>query len=555
MLDIVKFNLLNKKQKTYAISEVKTSKHFPSPIREWNNSIYAYNKNTLNLIPNTMISAIKLIKSYFLLYNFNIEKKLRTKRLSRKFRRLSSNKIYISNGEFKHKNNKIIINLYLFNRQKHNYILALKNLYLKNMFKKEAYKFNNKLDNFKNAKFSDIHINRNKLSRYKRTIKLNRYKSNNTLYNKYKLINIIFNKYKQTSVKTHMNMLKYIKTNIFKSKIIHLYTIYKSLCIESNINKYNLGNIAVKKYKWRTVKLYNNFEWWIIDLFEKHIFKDIIQLKPTKDKITNYASFNKSILKKINLINKKGLLLLYLINREKYLIIRSLNYNKNRNIYLYISAYIINFYKKFMKRSLRRLQLYFYYRQLMHINKSKYNYSYLQYLNKYLSLLYNKNIEYNLINLKRFYLHSDILSESIALKLTRNKRLILRKLNTIKKKIKIKNDKNFLSKKFLSKKLDLKKNFTISPSLLEKNIIKDLKYKHITGFRLEAKGRLTKRYTASRSVSKIKYKGNLLNLGSSYKGLSSVLLKGNLKSNLQYTKLKSKSRIGSFGIKGWVSGN
>jgi hypothetical protein len=33
-----------------------------------------------------------------------------------------------------------------------------------------------------------------------------------------------------------------------------------------------------------------------------------------------------------------------------------------------------------------------------------------------------------------------------------------------------------------------------------------------------------------------------------------VLLKSNLKSNLQYTKLKSKSRIGSFGIKGWVSG-
>jgi hypothetical protein len=28
-----------------------------------------------------------------------------------------------------------------------------------------------------------------------------------------------------------------------------------------------------------------------------------------------------------------------------------------------------------------------------------------------------------------------------------------------------------------------------------------------------------------------------------------------LKSNLQYTKLKSKSRIGSFGIKGWISGN
>jgi hypothetical protein len=33
------------------------------------------------------------------------------------------------------------------------------------------------------------------------------------------------------------------------------------------------------------------------------------------------------------------------------------------------------------------------------------------------------------------------------------------------------------------------------------------------------------------------------------------LLKGNLKSNVQFTKLSSKTRIGSFGIKGWISGN
>jgi hypothetical protein len=72
---------------------------------------------------------------------------------------------------------------------------------------------------------------------------------------------------------------------------------------------------------------------------------------------------------------------------------------------------------------------------------------------------------------------------------------------------------------------------------------------------MEASGRLTRRYTASRSISKLRYKGNLLNIDSSYRGLSSVLLKGNLKSNLQYTKLKSKTRIGSFGLKGWVSGN
>ena len=56
-------------------------------------------------------------------------------------------------------------------------------------------------------------------------------------------------------------------------------------------------------------------------------------------------------------------------------------------------------------------------------------------------------------------------------------------------------------------------------------------------------------------VYKLRYKGNLLNIDSSYKGLSSLLLRNNNKLNLQFTKLNSKTRIGSFGIKGWVSGN
>ena len=103
------------------------------------------------------------------------------------------------------------------------------------------------------------------------------------------------------------------------------------------------------------------------------------------------------------------------------------------------------------------------------------------------------------------------------------------------------------------KKISLKQFFN-NKKFLESYIINNLKYKHITGFRLEAKGRLNKRFTASRSLNKISYKGNLLNLDSSYKGLSTILLKGNLNSNIQYTKLNSKTRIGSFGLKGWVSG-
>jgi hypothetical protein len=74
------------------------------------------------------------------------------------------------------------------------------------------------------------------------------------------------------------------------------------------------------------------------------------------------------------------------------------------------------------------------------------------------------------------------------------------------------------------------------------------------GIRLEAKGRLTRRFTASRSVFKIKWKGSLKNIDSSYKGLSSMILRGHIKPNVQHSIINSKTRNGAFGIKGWISG-
>jgi hypothetical protein len=114
----------------------------------------------------------------------------------------------------------------------------------------------------------------------------------------------------------------------------------------------------------------------------------------------------------------------------------------------------------------------------------------------------------------------------------------LKYLNTLKRKVKVRNNKNYFYQPIINNKS------------LEELVLRDIKYKHITGFRIEASGRLTRRYTASRSIYKLRYKGNLLNIDSSYKGLSSLLLRNNNKPNLQFTKLNSKTRIGSFGIKG-----
>jgi len=399
---------------------LETLKHFPSSTREWNNSIFLYNENALPLIPHISKLAIKFIKSYFNIYNKKIESYIRTKRLLRRLRKLSSNRIFISNGEFKHTNNKVTITLYVYNKQKNNYLLKLKNRYLK--------KFFNKILSFKRNKTLDFKAKR--------------------LSNKIILI----------------KKIKNIKTKGIK---------------------------AILKANWYKYK--------IIKVLEK--------------------------------INKK----------------------KEIQKYISISKYVNNFYKKLVKRSLKRLEIYVFYKQLIYINKSKFNYTYLQYLKNHLQLLFNKNIEFNFINLKQFYLNSNILSESILLKITKNRKKLFKGLKNLKEKVKIRNKIKFINKPLMSK-LDLKKHF-YKKTLLQKYIIKNLKYRHIIGFRLEAKGRLTRRYTASRSVHKLRYEGNLLNIDSSYNGIPSVLLKGNLRSNLQYTKLNSKTRIGSFGLKGWVNGN
>lgn len=459
-------NLLSALKKTYSktnkkvnsLDKLNTFKHFPSSVREWDNSIFVYNKNALPLIPSISKLALKLIKGYFSLYNWKIEKKLRTKIIRNKHRRLTSSKIYLSKGEFKHTNNKVIITLYTFNRQKNNYILKLKKRFIKKILIKKPLK-----------KF------------LRKSIKINNYLSffyKTSLFHNYNYIrpkkNLILNKTKPRSIKIRI------------------------------INKVRIRNMKFLMKKLKNIKI-----------------KSILAL--------HKASKNKHYI--INVLDK-----LYKMKKIKGVS----RYNKR------MLRYIKTFYTWRIRKYLRKIIKYIYFKQLIYINKSKFNYTYLQYLKNYLQVLFNKNVEFNFINLKNFYLNSDILSESFLLKIKRKRGKLLNLITNLQNKIKIKR-KVFKGKPVNLFNLKTKKN-------LNKYIINNLKYKHITGFRLEASGRLTKRHTASRSISKIKYKGNLWNIDSSLGCLSSILLKGNLNSNLQYTKLNSKTNIGSFGLKGWVSG-
>ena len=84
----------------------------------------------------------------------------------------------------------------------------------------------------------------------------------------------------------------------------------------------------------------------------------------------------------------------------------------------------------------------------------------------------------------------------------------------------------------------------------ENNIVNVMKQQVVTGVRFEASGRLTRRLTAMRAVFKYRYTGSLKDLRSSLNSKSSTTLRGCIKSNAQYTVINSKTRNGTFGLKG-----
>nr|YP_010480573.1 ribosomal protein S5 [Aspergillus coremiiformis]UVN15336.1 ribosomal protein S5 [Aspergillus coremiiformis] len=408
MLNIIKSKLKNTYKKKSLNSENVTirNKDLVPAVRDWKNSIYVYNKNSLSLIPVASRLVMKLIKGYFNSYNLYIESKLRKEKLRRRLRKLSTNKIFISDGEFKHTSDNVNITLYVYNRQNLNYLLKLRKRYLKF---------------FKNIKFI-----------------------------------------------RKLNLIRNVGLNILNKQ-------QKKSKILTNV----LPNYSSKVYK-------------------------------------------------------------------------------VQNLY----------YRNFLKKSLLKLKYYMYYKQLLYINKAKFTNSYLQGLINLVRKIYKKNIEFNIINLKYFYYNSDIFTQPLVLKL-RKKRKLLRYLKALVRKAKIKDIKLNKKSKYFFKLENLFKlnNLNITNNLgviqeqnkidlkyLKKVVLNEINLKKVSGVRIEAAGRLTRRYTASRSQHKVRYNGNLRNAYSSIQGYPSAVIRGNYKPNIQYTKLNSKTRIGSFGIKGWVSG-
>jgi hypothetical protein len=114
------------------------------------------------------------------------------------------------------------------------------------------------------------------------------------------------------------------------------------------------------------------------------------------------------------------------------------NVDKETNVYNYIKLNVDNYCKYLMNNIRNRRLSYIYYKKTRYINKLKFTYTYLQDLKKELEELYNKQIEFNLIELKRFYLNSDILLESVKNKIRKKRNKALAYITKINNKIIIK---------------------------------------------------------------------------------------------------------------------
>ena len=309
------------------------------------------------------------------------------------------------------------------------------------------------------------------------------------------------------------------------------------------------------------------------------IFVSKAEIKHTNSKaIITVYTYNRE---KIALLNNISMLKDSLIKKIFLLLYKGNKIYKNINNNLYNKTIISLLYKELIL--LRRFKL------KLSLNKYKFEEMFLYKLTKLIGKFYNKKIELNIVNMKSIILNSDLFTKILTLKLKNKKasvikmmsiilnKAVLPKVNRITEKgTMLKSiDFNLIENKYKNLNLNsiikdnnnldellnelyysviLNKNSEDGYSKIYENIFNSIKYKNMGGIRLEVKGRLTKRYRADRAIFKVKWKGGLKNIDSSYKGLSSVNMRGYIKPNLEYSIFTSKRRIGAFAVKGWISG-
>jgi hypothetical protein len=473
---------------SYIRSDTGKTRHFTPGAQEWYNSIYSYNLNYLKCLSITDKNLMYLLKGYF---NLQMNYKLvknHTKPLTNRYKRLTTKRVFVGRGDLKHTGNKVIITCYTYNAE--------------GMF---------------------LSTNFNKLSQ--------------GLFNPKKRI-------------------------LFSPKRDRI----GKVVVDSNDERVMLATRQYTQLEY--LSLPDHYEWYLSSILS------------ILDKINLMGVYSNSL---SNLVEKKVLNLddKLIIYYDKIKNIKTINY-PDFNTYMEISN---NEYIKIWEM----------YKILLYYNKIKFTKIFSEKLLAFVKAMYNKNIEFNVVNLKKIHLNSDIFTQIISLKLrNRDNKLYkvllasFRKTNIplvskIAERISKPNKDEFIVNKIRNNLITSmftdnnskdplnnlilnyfpyvnnletikikRRSINIRPISLKNYVLRSLKHLKLRGIRLEAKGRLTRRFTAARSVSKLRWKGGLKNVESSFRGLSTILLRGFAKSNVQYSLISSKNRNGAYGVKCWI---
>ena len=511
----------------YINNDTGKMKHFTPGAQEWFNSIYSYNENYTKLLPIADKNLMNLLKSYF---NFFVNHKiLKTKRIANRYRKLSANKVFVGKGELKHTNEKVIITSYVYNAEQ---------LYLKSLTKKLArslYYPNKEL-----KKYVNIDRNGKEIITYNRPFTLKEY----------------------LNLPDHSTWHKNFCFTLFWKEYIKLIGM-KKLKDEEKKEKKLKG-----EKKKDLIKFLDKTKIIFLDAFSHYIYNETTfqhSFNPLLKLVEKKEENTKKLLKfEVQVIKNK----LFFDDFEKYMSMAKDNYLKT--------------FKRF--------------NYLLMINNVKFEKPFIWELARLVKNIYNKEVEFNIINLNKMHLNSDIYTQAVSLKLRNRDNKLFKVLTRSLSRVKLPNVSrtsekyykdnkdeylinkirnayinsmindntkadplnNLLSNFFSTTEnleIEIKKRSSIikRPISLYRYIIRSLKHLKLAGIRVEAKGRLTRRFTASKSVFKVRWKGGLKNVDSSFKGLSAIMLRGDRKSNVQYSVLSSKNRNGAFGVKSWVS--
>ena len=628
------------------------TRHFPPASKEWKNSVYAYNKNTIKTLPAKDKMANSLLKSYFNFVPISLNN-TKSKRMRNLIRRRSTKKLFISRPEIKQTNSKVIITAYTADRERETFLRKIyyfnrslkrkRLLVLQNIFKKQT--LNNNFVTFRDSNNTtyvhDVVTSKAFDTTNSNVVGLSGINSDKNRVQKIRIRNLAkFSRIgiRKTKALTRLIMLRKRALAIRKIKRVKINSI-----LRKNMFRNRLVTSIVRKKTFLKNIFFYSFMKWALSMFSIKInINDFSHAKNSvRNKLTNEIVINKGDCYKVLKIKKGNfsaflektnimLLQLLVVTMRKALNNVKSPVRLEKFIYFLFKYFKAAYYESFVQKYLKKEVLALNHLYMLTINKFKFE-KFLPGLKLLIGKLYNKKVELNLVNLKYLHLNSDIFAESVAIKLKNKKNSLLRVLRRSLKLVKIpkklnnnnamdnanainkssqedkkvifkdvlnvfldkmyprfvslvtsnaySNDNKSSSKKALSnanKTIDTNNSLNLMPvpqkmkltswGAKKLSVLNSLKYKWITGARLEAKGRLTKRFTASRSQFKFRYKGNLKimepatqnalnNVNYTNKSAKTVMLRNQIKPNIQYTFVNSKRRIGAFGIKGWISSN